>query len=326
MKCPECGENQPYSSGMTCKKCGRQFVLDPKKDRWADGKFLAAVSKASSNGTYYYTANQLFAEYARRQATAGTLTGCGCFMVLIAGMTTIGVLTGQLSWPVPVGFAMAALGFFVAQAFVSSSPPSRDEFDRLLQKWLQSEDRGRLEMLITEPSLHEPPPEWPEPDIYDYGVERILVVDDDLLVDVLVRNGFHTENRCLVLSVAGYPSYITERAVVLLEANPQLQVFLLHGSGFSGSVMRQAIERVGLLPLAGHPVTDLGLNPEDLKRMKGLRALRPDRQEQGLPADTLLYGTLAAGLGVAVVEGLVLSQLLDQSRRADTTSTTASFG
>ena len=33
--------------------------------------------------------------------------------------------------------------------------------------------------MLDEPSLHEPPPDWNEPDIYDYGVERCRIAGGD---------------------------------------------------------------------------------------------------------------------------------------------------
>lgn len=59
-----------------------------------------------------------------------------------------------------------------------------------------------LAKLLEAPALHAPPAPYREGDIYDYGVERIVIVEHDLLVDLLVMNNQHAEQRALLASSA----------------------------------------------------------------------------------------------------------------------------
>jgi len=76
--------------------------------------------------------------------------------------------------------------------------------------------------MLVKAALHQPPPDFTEPDIYDYGVESILVVDRDILVDVFVKNGFHAQQHVLVISINRYPAYLLAEARKALDANPRL--------------------------------------------------------------------------------------------------------
>ena len=69
-----------------------------------------------------------------------------------------------------------------------------------MRKWVGVQ--GPIEKMIETPRLGTPPPEFEEPDLYDYGVERILVVQHDLLVDLFVLNGLHAEQRMLGGAIA----------------------------------------------------------------------------------------------------------------------------
>ena len=166
--------------------------------------------------------------------------------------------------------------------------------------------------LLLQPSLYTPPPQWEESDIYDYGVERLLLVEHDLLVDLLVQNGFHAQERTLVLSENGYPSYLLPVARRFLEENSQLPVYFLHDATEHGAQMAARLAPEEVLPLAGHPILDLGLFPEDVKRMHGQRAMQPRRTRFAIPVDYLLFPTLGVWMAHAMVANLAFGDLLAQ--------------
>jgi hypothetical protein len=64
--------------------------------------------------------------------------------------------------------------------------PNQEEFWRIVKKW--EEKKGALAGMLVKPSLHQPPPEFQESDIYDYGVERIIIVERPILVDLLPKS------------------------------------------------------------------------------------------------------------------------------------------
>lgn len=288
-----------------------------------DGKFEAILLSASANGTYHFTTNQFFAHYARKVIMSPKVPLI-IFLVLLALIVLVSVgdfANKNLLWPLGF-FSLPALGVGLSRVFAAS--PTQPEALKQLARWQQA--RGPLELLITEPQLGEPPPEWKEPDIYDYGVERILIVERDILVDLLVKNNFHSDQRALVISESGYPEYVTARARELLEQSPSLPVFLLHDSTAEGTAMKERLVRSGTLPLEGHPITDLGLFKENVKRLKVLRWRRPQKLDYAVPVDYLAYGFLAAGLGQAVVEGMDFGQLIEQQQAQGGAEASASFG
>ena len=307
MKCPSCGGSHKRAYGMSCGSCGYVFKLDPKVEGKGDGYFLALIRKASSNDTYYFTPTQLYAAYCRKEMKSPL------WPFVITGVFLIGAVV--LTIAEGVVFALALLAIAVIALLVGlyralRSPPDPNKLRQLITKWL---DRGgEIEKLVNEPALHQPPPKWPESDIYDYGVERILVVQHDLLVDLFVRNGFHSQERAIVLSESGYPSYIVPLAQKAIGQNPNLTIFLLHDSTADGQLMEERLRNSGLLPLDKVTLIDLGLSPDDVKRLKRLRPLRPASVNYELAVDTLNYQMLAVGISACLVSGVALASLLEQ--------------
>ena len=187
-------------------------------------------------------------------------------------------------------------------------PPDRTKFRQLLSKWQQK--HGRLERLVTEPQMHEPPPEWTEPDIYDYGVERLLIVQHDLLVDLLVKNGVHAEQRALILAESGYPYYLFPLAVKALRENPELPIYLLHDATTAGGDLASRLQDIEYLECEGHPQIDLGLFPENVKRINKLKVLRPQKSDYQIPVDALPFATLSLGLAEGLAAQMTLGELL----------------
>lgn len=116
-----------------------------------------------------------------------------------------------------------------------SGPLDFATWRRYVRKWQGA--GNEIPKLIESESLSNPPSDCKEGDIYDYGVERILIVERDILVDWLVLNDFHAQERTLVLSVSGYPDYLVPIARELIEQNANLPVCLLHDSTARGLLM-----------------------------------------------------------------------------------------
>lgn len=315
MKCPKCsGKVQRGRQGMKCS-CGYAFKLDPKgRERYSDAKMLALIDGVSSGGTTYYTAEQLWTRYCKKHGTGWV--GCLVFFAIVA--TVIGFFIWRKDGPPTsaIMFTITMLSVFLGlftiawmQGFRSLPTGGRQHFDLILDKWRKS--KGDLEKLIDKPRLHEPPPEWTEADIYDYGVERILVVQRDLLVDLFVLNDLHIANRCIVISVTGYPDYMTERARAIMTERPDTPVFVLHDSTPEGMETRMKLRKSELLPLDQTRVVDLGLIPGDVKKLKRLRPIRPSKTGYGVPVDALLYTNLALAVGMGMDQMIPIGMLMD---------------
>lgn len=283
-----------------------------------DGKFLALIRRVSRDDTQYYTMNQLYAQYCRRLRPsprrpliiASLLTAAAVLCYILLGETP-GVLLG-----------IAALVAFGVAAFRVCRPlPKRETLQSHIDRWRAS---GRsLERLLLQPTLHTPPPQWDEADIYDYGVERMLLVEHDLLVDLFVLNEFHAQERALVLSQNGYPAYLLPIARRCLQDNPQLPVYLLHDATPRGRWMASRLQNSELLPLQGHPILDLGITPDDVKRMRAQRPLQPRRSQYAIPIDYVLFATLSAWVAQGMMENLAFADLLLQSQQGAWESSSA---
>jgi hypothetical protein len=314
MKCPECGYDQKVKYGLKCGGCGYEFLFNPKESKtrgMTDGKFLACLQLASQNGTMCFTENQLYAAFCRKLTPSNwPVRLLGLVLVAIGGIFAFeGSKTAGL-------FMLLFGAILVAATFgktVAKQTVGRSRFQDSLSHWRAA---GRpIERLIEHPSLHEPPPEWSESDIYDYGVERILIVERDILVDLLVKNGVHAEQRMLVLAESGYPAYLQPLARRLLQERPDLPLFLLHDATTHGADMEKRVLAGGMLPIDEHPITDLGMIPADFQKLKRTKLFDPENKERALPVDAMMLPFLTLGLGAAMTEGMAFSTMLERQHQ-----------
>ena len=227
MKCPECENRHRRKYGRQCGSCGYIFAFGPTDRSFlgmTDAKFLGHVRAASRNGTTYFTENQLYGAYCRRVKTKIRPDHLFLMVSVFAGLGFLVMFSFAMGAPGgPCAIFILILFGLIAGVLVLFArpeiPPPR-QIAAVLCHWQES---GKtIEHLLDEPSLHETPPEWTEPDIYDYGVERLLVVEHDLMVDLFVRNNQHAEQRMLVIAESGYPEYLLPHVRRLLEENPAL--------------------------------------------------------------------------------------------------------
>ncbi len=301
MKCPECGRNQRRQrEGMKCLGCGRNFVLDPKEHQFAgrplgDGRFWSIWLKATAQQTRYVTENELYT-HAGLNATKVRLGNwiSGVFVTaIVTGIISLFLAHGVEVDP-PILLIAALVGGAVMLISLVAFRVNRESWDRAVKTWI--ERTGKPENLLLEPGLHQPPPQWPEEDIYDYGVERIILVEREILVDWLVRNGLHLEHKALILAPNGYPDYLTARARQILAEKPDLPVFLLHDDTPEGQKMEANVRATGLL--SDRPVIDLGLHPGDSTRLGLPKFLR--RGPEDLTVDSLRYDRMTTVMAAAL--------------------------
>ena len=311
MKCPKCSASHRYSAGMTCR-CGYQFALDPKQDGYADRKIVAAFRKASSGETQFFTFNQLATEVAGMKPR-GQIIGLFVFLLMGAGMA----LVTDNGMFFAIVFVMVTVIGLLTWLF-NSNAPNLDQLRRAVAKY-EREKSPCSYLLRDDRPLAEPPPEWEESDIYDYGAEGILILQRPLLVDLFVLNGFHTENRVLIVSECGYPNYIVPHVNRILEEQPDVSVSVLHDSTSKGVTMADRIEKSEIFRLGGRTVVDLGLHPEDVR---GMRKLRQFSNQGAVELDHLRWIRLSTGTAAALVAGTSLAGVIN----TDSGASGMSFG
>lgn len=292
MKCPKCEKQHRVKLGMQCPHCKYVFSFNPKlpkSSRLTDGKFQAAINFAGKKGTVAYTSNQLYAAYAGRVKADHVQYFVAA---VIAGFFSYSFLGTSVYVAAPI--ACVAVGLIIAGIFHKPPALSRKDFFDCAKRWMV--DGKKIPGLIFKPGLHTPPEEWGESDIYEYGVERILIVQRDILVDLMVRNNQHAEQRMLVISETGYPKYIVPHVARLLNERNDLTIFLLHDADAVGVGLKERIKTIPWLPLKLHPVIDMGLFPDDFTKLKQTRNYENRQRERTLPADALLLGAMVTGM------------------------------
>lgn len=322
MKCPKCGYDQKVKYGLKCGGCGYQFTFNPKESQTkglTDGKFSGCIDAASQNGTSFFTRNQLYAVYSRRMSgSPAKQIGCG-----VAALAAAVGLAVTAVWPLAFVAAIVGVISLIVGIHAARQKVTPGQFDGLLKRWLA--DGKTIDRLVEQPGLHDPPPDWSEPDIYDYGVERILIVERDILVDLFVKNGVHAEQRMLVISESGYPNYLTPVARRLLSEQPDLPVFLLHDATARGATMKERV-LAGGLPLDGHTVTDLGMFPADFQKLKRTKKFDPDNENRALPVDAMMLPFMTMGVGAAMAENMTLGSMIEQQRQRSASNGGYDFG
>lgn len=307
MQCPECGTQQKNTIESRCR-CGYQFIFQGKTAQgMTDITFRRILQRAGQGGILHFTFPQLYTAWCqqhieekysllRKQLIAAggllSLLSAGCFFFF-------GWLAGLMSL-----FSLV-IPWFILRKYHQLAPPSLEHLKNSLKKW-QAGNGGGDETLLLQPSLHSPPPDSPEKDIFDYGVEKIIIVERPLLVDLLVKNGFYSDHNALIFSRDGYPDYITQRAQRLLKLNSSLPIYILHDASEAGMTMSQKKK------LAGRTVIDLGINQDDLKKMPFLDALQLHKKDYKAPLDILPYPVLAAIFGEALREKRKISEILKE--------------
>jgi len=310
MKCPECASKHPYKYGMKCS-CGYVFLFNPKADHVSDGKFLAAIRRASANDTYFFTPNQLYAAYCRLTHKSAKWPLIIAIILTIAAVICRIQFSKQLS--LVLGLAAIVI-FVVAGVRALNRPLIRDTWDRYVSRWMADGRTKQLARMITKPSLGTPPPEWQETDIYDYGVERLLIVDRELLVDLFVLNGVHAEQRVLILAESGYPNYLLDVAGKSLRDNEQLPIFLLHDASTDGAQMERRVRAMKSLGVQEHRIIDLGLGPNDAKQMPNFRAVRHAHRAGEMPIDMLSVSGMISVIGLSFETQMGMWAAIEQQR------------
>jgi hypothetical protein len=235
VKCAYCGTDSDYRARQAsgnCRRCGRQFAFEPKRDRGlTDLTIKLAIEAVSDSGRLAWTDDHLYYDVCRRARRRR-------------------IMHRLLRRP------MVSL--------------DRSSFELLLGRWIDAHGppSGRLERK----AFAEDRPAAVEPRVDAHGFEHLVICNDDAIADVLLVNGFHAEAKCPVLSYGGYPSHVYEALIPLLRERPPATVVVIHDADWEGCRLAGAIaddprwfQGVDL-----PRVVDAGLRPGDTSRFRGL--------------------------------------------------------
>lgn len=275
MRCPDCNHNQKYRDGMRCGKCGYQFILRKKTDGLSDQSLRQIIRRLSDNGQYAFTETQLLLEicrYWRRSATKGMIGG---LIVAAAFLAIFGWVSGLWLISLIVFGLVVFLMLWKNQHQKTHLPLPKAR--QLFQRYQQSHPIVELadgRAFLQQATAEEPYGE-------DYAPERILIVERDEWVDLLVRNRFHLTHKTAVLSRSGYPQRVLEECRTFLRRYPNTPVQLLHDGSLAGFNLKAQLSNDPNWPLGGQALIDVGLSQDALQKAGQLPWLPINPQSQG---------------------------------------------
>lgn len=316
MRCPDCKHNQRYRDGTRCGKCGYQFVLRKRTDTISDYTLRQIIKRLSDQGQYSFTATQLELELCRcwrRKITQALIGG-----IASAGLVAAVVIFLAHGWGIAsvVFILLVLLAVWRTQRKKIVLPLAKAR--KLLKRYRQTHPIA--ELADGQAFLQQTPTENPED--ARYAPERILVVERDDLVDMLVRNRFHAHHKTAIISRSGYPRHVAGACRNFLRQHPNIPVQLLHDASLTGFNLKAQLESDPQWPLAGQRLVDIGVSPEVVKNGARLPWLpQRGRQSKGslsarhqqmlnagyrVPVDFLAPKAFLNLLGAAVIGGLLL--------------------
>lgn len=313
---------------MICNSCEYQFIFDPKKHFLTDNYFIKCIDKLSQKDTYYYTEDELFYHMAMKHTTSWVHNIIiSVVLTLISSIVTSFIL-GNFYIITPILLFLIFL--FLFRKF-DNKGLKRKHWNKLMQYWMkQSKNRtvpnSALTNLITSPSLTQEPKEQQEPDLYDYGASKLLICEEDIQVDWLVMNQFHSQHGVVIIAESGYPHYLTEQVNKIIESNSQLQVYLLHNASAKQTSMTARLTTPqSKFNISHHQIIDLGLNESQLQRLN----IRPSilKQYKGsFPVHALPYPKLSQILAHALISGTSLEVAMAVMTTESSSEISGDFG
>ena len=291
-----------------------QSLFDPQMDGIADPEWLELIARASGDGRHFFSENQLYLAYARNKVKVTRYVArrgsYGLLMIVLGLATWIYALKVDWGITLVLGIACTLSGVAMVGTGVVTrrEPASREPVQRWLAKWLAATERER-ERVIAGPQL-----ELAALEFAPARAERVIVVERDVLVDLLLKNGAHRDLSALIVAESGYPTALAERARQALADQPELTVIAVHDATPAGVAMLARLRKSRVLPLANHALVDAGLFPADVTWLAELAPAIPAGYTQSVPLDSLSYDALLTGLRGVADGALSIHAALDDAR------------
>jgi hypothetical protein len=208
------------------------------------------------------TERQLYFEYCRRVCplpgvTAQTARWIGAAAAIPAAFTALRPRR-SLTW---LGGGIAAalvLRGLRRLPFTIPAPVSDRDFAAVVESWTAR--HGPLEVVTAAPGLSQL--QAREPDLYDYGLPRLLVCQDAAVAAMLRTNRFHVETACAVLTTdeaAPLPRHVAKMIA-------RGTVYLLHDCNCAGHLWADTLrQQLGVADEVA--VVALGLRPAQARML-----------------------------------------------------------
>ncbi|HAS45101.1 MAG TPA: hypothetical protein DCS93_31755 [Microscillaceae bacterium] len=260
---------------MTCDECGYRFILSPKLYKVGDRRMQKIIEGMDDK---HFTIHQLYAHYVNKYTKRSKRSRSTSLPIL--GVVYLASLLFSAGNTEAMIIATVLFGIISVLVFLGGKPLATfQEVKDALSKWNQAK---KIPTLIQgKPSFHRSTSQYQETDLFNYGVEAIIVVDRNIYVDLLVKNKFHTQYKALIVSAKLYPQYLEKQLRNLISETSGLPILFLHDANSKGVQTKEIfIKSVGL-SLDNHHCIDLGLFPEHFQKLTPLKNLRnqiPERE------------------------------------------------
>jgi hypothetical protein len=322
MTCQSCAEVNPVTKlfGNSCRRCRTKIKNTGKniqKLMITDRAFQIAVQNVSDGGTLFYTPHQLYYQLFRPKtkpkdikiggASGGGFSGLAILLyVLLAASAFAGLVfaLGAVYWillatifAVTVGVHLIVKGLLPSPQKVKTlaERPSLGYGDFqhiMLNRWVQT--HGLPPKMLPEGGRARPADRQPTaPDVAQYSFDRLLVVDKDETVDMLLANNLHFETNTPIVSINGYPQDVFQNVMSMVRRNPNLKVFALHDASPEGCLLPIRLrEDPNWFPNPQIMIFDTGLRPRNVGKLTAMQITRGE-PVRNLPPE--LNRTLSPG-------------------------------
>jgi hypothetical protein len=276
MRCIHCGRapRRRERAGDRCPACGHAFAFPPGRDPYGltDADFHAAVQDASTGGSHYFTARQLWYSLARPGWTRRTLWGrfapwspwvggAGAVALGILDVVELNPFALFLAGVVATFVAVVALEILLPRRPPPELLPPRVPFDvfrgEYLERWVAV--HGPIAHLVPDPRPDAAPRQVPA-DVAAFSFDRVVVAQHAEIAAMLVANRLHFENGCAVLSLDGYPFGIADTVKEMLRRNPRLTVFAVHDASAAGVALPFTLREPAWFPGPDTLIVDVVLD------------------------------------------------------------------
>ncbi len=318
MRCPECNHRQKFKDGARCKQCRYPFVFRKKQDQISDFTLRQVIQRLSDHGQYAFTATQLALEIGRlwRKKALGLL-GCSVIALIVSIIAGLIAFT-EWGWSGVALVPLVILPLAVWLGWRGKNALSIRKARQIVQQYHQMHP---ISGLADGKAFRQPTPTADFQDPH-YAPERILIVERDELVDLLVRNRFHLTAKAAIVSRTGYPEQVFAACQEFLRNHPHTPVQVVHDASLQGFALTAQLAADPQWRFAGSHLVDLGISRTALNNGSRLPWLptNPARRDGvfgGNPAKRLRAGyrvpidycgpkPLLNVLGAAVVAGTLL--------------------
>ncbi|MDG4555102.1 MAG: hypothetical protein P9E24_12795 [Candidatus Competibacter sp.] len=277
MRCPECKHNQKYKDGTRCNKCRYRFVFRKKEDRISDFTLRQIIQRLSDNGQQVFTTTQLALAICRlwRKKTLGPI-GCGVIALVVSAIVGLFTFSEWSGWDGALILAvLLPLAIWLGRRGKNKLP--FDKARKIVEHYHQAHpiqalaDGTAFRRQAAPLDLQDP----------HYAPERILVVERDDLVDMLIRNRFHLTAKAVAVSRTGYPEPVFEACREFLRNHPDTPVQLVHDGSTQGFALAAQLADDSKWRFARARLTDLGISMAALQRSGALPWLPPALSRSG---------------------------------------------